>query len=267
MAIAADKGAVQADLTYLIGGHGSELGGKEVLLVDIVHVLEYTEDCQLYSVFSLIGIGHGADEYLHALPGDALFHSLFHLVGGQMGQQIGNDEFGLVRLPADGDVQHLSALERHHSVEFQGYGDPLVLLYTAVIVGAEIAHLVALIHRYLLQVQAGCVHMGSGNHGAVAQVIFAYHCKHKGLAPVVAVEFHARLELHARHIFPEAALLGHGYGVFHGLSLGAGIVEESHVVPAIVLQLQTLLRTNQVIAVLLLIKEFFSHIIHCSISP
>ena len=267
MAIAADEGAIKTHLAHVKGRDGSQLRGEEVLLGNVIHIVENAKHRQLHPVLALVGIGGGADEDVQALAGDALGHGLLHLVGSQVGQQVGNDELGFLRLPADADVDHIAVFQGHNAVQLQRNGDPLVLLDAAIVVGAEKAHLIGLIHGDLLQIQPGRIHMGAGDHRALAQVLAADDGQHQSLPPVVAVELHARAQLHARHILYKAPLLRHGNGVVHRLPLRAGVVQKRHIAQAVVLQGFALLGADQVIAVLLLIKQAGSHIIHGSISP
>ena len=150
MGIAADHGAVQTHLAHIVGGHGGQLGGEEVLFGDAVHVVKDAHHSVLHPVLALVGIGGAADENIQTLAGDALGHGLFHLVGRQMGQQVGDDKLGVARLTADNHIHHFPALQGHNAVELQGDGDPLVLLDAAVVMGLEKAHLVRLIHGDLL---------------------------------------------------------------------------------------------------------------------
>ena len=150
MGIAADQGAVQTHLANVKSGDGGQLRGEEVLLGDAVHVVKNAHHGVLYPVLALVGIGRAADQDIQALAGDALGHGLFHLIRRQMGQQVGDDELGLARFPADDHVHHLAALEGHNAVQLQRDGDPLVFLDAAVVVGLEVAQLVRLIHGDLL---------------------------------------------------------------------------------------------------------------------
>ena len=108
--------------------------------------------------------------------------------------------------------------------------------------------------------------MSAGDHAALRQAFFADNGKHQGLAPVVAVDFHAGLQLHAGHIGHKALALSDGNGVCHGLSLGAGAVQIVHIRPGVVLHRDALLGADQVIAVFLLVKKLASQIFHQSIT-
>ena len=187
MAVAADEGAVKTHLAHVKSGDGGQLRGEEVLLGNVIHIVENAKHRQLHPVLALVGIGGGADEDVQALAGDALGHGLLHLVGSQVGQQVGNDELRFIRFPADADVDHVAVFQGHNAVQLQRNGDPLVLLDAAIVVGAEKAHLIGLIHGDLLQVKPGRIHMSAGDHRALAQVLAADDGQHQGLAPVVAV--------------------------------------------------------------------------------
>ena len=80
-----------------------------------------------------------------------------------MGQQVGDDELGVVRLVANAHLDrfHLAVVAHaDHAAQFKRDRGPLVLFDAAVVVGLEEAQLIALVQGVLLQVQPGGVDVG-----------------------------------------------------------------------------------------------------------
>ncbi len=262
MTVAADERAVKPDLAHVKRRHGSKLRREEVLLRDAVHIVENAHHSKLHPVLAVVGIGRAADEDIKPLAREALGHGFFHLVGGEVGQQIGYDELRLTRLAPDDDIDGLPILQCDSAVQLQRDGDPLVFLYAAVVVRLEIAHFVRLVHSYLLEIKARRVHVRPGDNRAVGKRLFADDGEHQRLAAVVLIELHPRLYIHSGHILCKAVLLGEGDGVYDSLALHAGAVEKVHILPAILLYPHALIGVDKVIAVLLLVKELFSQFTH-----
>ena len=150
-----------------------------------------------------------------------------------MGQQVIDDELGILGLVADMDGHHRAVGKRHHAVELQGNGDPVVLADAAVVMGLEIGQLRVLIQGPGLQIQAGCVGVGGGNDGALGQRFSADDGQHDSLATVVAVHLVAGLEGHAGLIRHKAPLLGQLDAVVHAQTLGLAVVQKVLVILAI----------------------------------
>ena len=172
-----------------------------------------------------------------------------------MGQQVVDGKHGVVRPVAHRDPHHLSVLQRHHAVELQGNGHPLVLPDAAVVVGLEEAQLIALVQGVLLQVQPGGVDVGRPDVDPVLQAFPAHHGQHDGLVPVHLVDPVPGLQLHPPDIGPEAGGLRLGDGPVHALPLGLARVQELLVAGAVRLQRRALLRVQPVPAVLPLIDQ------------
>ena len=166
MAVAADERTVKADLAHVEGRDRGKLRREEILLGDAVHVIECGEHRELDPVLALARIWNRADEKLKSLACYALGHRLFHLLLRKMRQQVGDDEARLIRFSADADIHDSAVLEHGNAVQLEWDSYPLIFLYPAVIVRAEIAELVRLIHRVLLEVDARRVDMGAGNDRA-----------------------------------------------------------------------------------------------------
>ena len=179
-----------------------------------------------------------------------------------MGQQIGDDKTRILRVAADDHVHRLAGLERHDAVQLQRDRDPLVLLDAAVIVRLEIAQLVRLIHRDLLEVETRGVDVRPRDDTALAQRFLADHGQHQCLSAVILIDLVPRLERHTRHIGHKTAFLSQRDRAADSLALGARLVQPGHVIPAVVLQAQPLGGVNPVIAVFLLIEKLFSQVTH-----
>ena len=109
-------------------------------------------------------------------------------------------------------------------MQLQRDGDPLVLLDAAVVVGAEVAQLVRLIHGDLLEVEARGVDVRARDHSTVCEAALTDDGEHEGLAAVAGVDLHAGCEGHAGLIGHEATLFGEANGIDDGFTLGAGVV-------------------------------------------
>ena len=156
MAVGADEGAVEAHVHRPEGGDGGQLRGDEVLLHDAVLPVQQLQDGQLHPVApSSSARGRLPTRIFRLSAGMASPRGFFTWSVAQVGQQVVDGEHGVVRPVAHRDPHHLSVLQRHHAVELQGNGHPLVLSDAAVVVGLEEAQLVALVQGVLLQVQPG----------------------------------------------------------------------------------------------------------------
>ena len=160
-----------------------------------------------------------------------------------------------------------SVFQRDCAVQLQRDRDPLILFDAAVVVRFEVAQLVLLVERDLLEVETGRVDMRAGDHRAVGQALFADHGQQQRLAAIVDIELRAGLQLHAEAVLDEALLFRQRDGVVHRLALDAGAVQIVHVAPAVVLHREALLGADQVIAVFLLVEKLLSQFIHASYPP
>ena len=263
MAVAADERTVKADLAHIKSRDSGKLRREEILLGDAVHIIERGEHRELDPVLALACIGNGADEQLQPLAGNALGHRLFHLLLRKMRQQISDDKARLVRFSADADIHDCAVLKHGDAVQLERDSDPLVFLYPAVVVRAEIAELVRLIHRVLFEVDARRVNMGTGDDRAVGQTVLADNGEDKRLAAVAVIDLRAGAQLHAGVELDKSVLLRHSDRVRDSLALGAGIVQKLHVAAAVVLNGDMLGGIYQVVAVLRLIKKLAFDFIHC----
>ena len=262
MAVAADHAAVDADLADVKGRYGGKLCGQEVLFPDAVRIVQQAEHRQLDAVLAFVGIGDRSDQDMQALARDALGHGLLHLILRQVGQQVGDDEFRLVLFPPQGDVHALAGFQCDRAVQLQRDRHPLILFDAAVVMGAEIAELILLVERDLLEVQAGRVDVGPCNDGPLGKTFLSDDGKHHCLSAVHAVNAVAGLQRRGRVKGAEAGRLSLAYGQPHGFAFDAGFIQKFHVAAAVVLQLHSLLRVQAVIAVLRLKEQGFTHIFH-----
>ena len=263
MAVGADEAAVKAQLPGLGGGDGFQLGGDEVLLGDAVLLVENVQNGQLHPVGALVVLqGTAADENVQALGSNGLIEGLFALLPAQVGQQVIDDELGILFLVADGHADGAAVGPDHHAVELQRDGDPLVLADAAVVVGFEIGQLRVFIQGVGLQIQAGGIGVGSANVGAFGKGLSADDGQHDALAPVVHIDLPAGLQSHSGLVGHEAPGLGQGHGVIHAVPLGLAVVQEAAVVGAVGLQRLLFSGRQTVPAVLGLIEKFVAQFAH-----
>ncbi len=85
-------------------------------------------------VLALARIWNRADEQLGPSPVMPSAIVFFHLLLRKMRQQVGDDEARLIRLSADADIHDSAVLEHGNAVQLEWDSDPLIFLYTAVIV-------------------------------------------------------------------------------------------------------------------------------------
>jgi len=151
--------------------------------------------------------------------------------------------------------QHRAVGKRHHAVELQRDGDPLVLADAAVVMGLEIGQLRVLVQGPGLQVQTGRVGMGGGNVGTPGQRLGADHRQHDALAPVVAVHLVAGFEGHTGLELHKAVLLRQLDAVLHAQPLGLAVVQEVLIILAVVVHGGLLALRQAVIAVLRRVQQ------------
>ena len=182
-----------------------------------------------------------------------------------MGQQIVDDELGVLRLVTDMDGQHRAVGERHHAVQLQRDGDPLILADAAVVVGLEIGHLRLLIERPGLQIQAGRIRVGGGNVGALGQRLRADDRQHDALAPVIAVYLIAGFQRHTGLEFHKALFFGQFNAVLHAHALRLAVVQKILIRLAVVVHGGLLAFRQTIVAVFRRIQQllaqlaFFTH--------
>ena len=137
----------------------------------------------------------------------------------------------------------------HHSVEGQGNGGPLILLDPPIIVGFAVGHLLLLIQRILLQVQAGGVDVGRPDHRPLVQALLADHRQQEGLAPVVPVHLVPGPEFLPPDQGAEPGGFRQADGIVHALPLGLALIQKGLIAGAIGLDVLLLPRGQTVITV------------------
>ena len=258
MAVSADEGAVETDVARGECGNGGYFCREEVLFAHTVLPVEVVEHGELELILDvLVRIGHCADNNVELF---ALYHlcaALCHLFAAEVGQKVVDIEYGVVRLFADVKLYLSAVFEHNHAVQGEGYGCPLVLLDSAIVVRLQKAHTRLLIQRILLYIYPGRVDVRSDYAQAVLFEVFASHAEHHhALAAVYEVLFIARGELVAEFEFGEARLPCHSYRGGAGLALGLGLVEEGLITFGIGEHLRALLFGGNLEIVLLFIGKF-----------
>ena len=238
VAIAGNQGAVQAAVARAARRNDLELGRDKVLLLDAVLVCQDGQDVLGHGVLGLLGLlgalALGGLHHERAVAHDDVEHLalddlgslLGHLVLAQVGQQVGDVEHGVGRILAHADLDVGAVLQRHHAVQGQRHGDPLVLLDTAVVVRVEAGDLVGLVERVLLHVEARRVDVGTQDVEALLERLGAEMDKQQRLAIGGRVHLVAGDELLA---LGDAALkrqVAGGFGKLHsrGAALALGLV-------------------------------------------
>ena len=154
--VGADQAAVEAQVPRLEGRYGFELSGKEVRLGHAVFFMKDPQNVELDELaFVVIAQRPGANEDVEVLALDHFGGLAGHLLGREVGQQVGYAEHGIVRVLADADRHAGSVPEYHHSMQGQRDGRPLVFFDPAVVMGVKIRQVVVFIQRIRLQIEAG----------------------------------------------------------------------------------------------------------------
>ena len=219
MAIAQNHGAVETHVAGGAGGHDLDLGGEEVLLLDIVLFLE---DVQEHLLDGLLGgvlvvlvklDGAAAHDHVEDLGVDGVLGGLGHLLAREVDQQVGDGKDRVVGLVTDVDVDGGAVLFADDAYECERGSDPVVALDAAIVVRVEISHVAGLEGGVLLEVQARRVHVGAQDVKALLERGGAQVDEHEVLAVICGVHLVAGLERAALgdHVLKidVARLLGH----------------------------------------------------------
>ena len=241
VAVGTNEPAIQANIHSVGCGNEAQFRthkvgfGHTVLLVQIGHNHQfYLIGCGslLAVLFKIRGSG---DQDIQTLTGECLAERLGILILCQVGQKIGDAEYGIARVVADAHIHALAVCLDHGAVQGQGHGDPLILTDTAVVVGLEIAQTVALVQRMLFQVQTGGVDVGSGNAHAALDGLRTCTNNIQTLLTVVVIQFIACGDLVTQFVLTEAFLLQDTDGSNQCLTLGLTVIQELHVVHTVLL--------------------------------
>ena len=151
VAVAADQGAVKAQVVNGKGRHQLQLGRQQISLHNAVFLVQQIEDIELHLFAGFVVLkGAGADDNVQLFPFDQLVDLAGVLLQRQVGQNVRNTELGVTRLLAQAHIHIGAVVFANAAVERQGNGGPLVLFNTAVVVGLKQCQPVVLVHRALL---------------------------------------------------------------------------------------------------------------------
>ena len=266
MAVGTQQAPVQAHFPALAGRNHRQLGGAEIVFHNAVLLVQQPHDVQLHQVAALALQRLGTQDHIQLLTGNALGQGLLHLVSGQVDQQIGDHQNGIVLVLADGDGDLAAVLLADHTVDGQGHAGPLVLLDAAIVVGLEVGDFGILIHGLGLQIHPGGIHVGSADVGTLSQALGTHHGDHKALATVVHVNLVAGLDLHTGDSRLEAVLLGLSGSPRGGFPLGLAGIHKSSVALAIGFHFGTVLIRQTCVAVLGAAQQRFAEFIYVHLS-
>ena len=262
MTVSADKAAVDADVRGVHGGDSLQLGGRQVALRDTVLVIQPLQHLHLHSV-GVVAVAQGtaAQQQVQRLAGNSLAQGLLALLAAQVGQQVGDDQLGLVTL-TDAHIHHSAVLLHHHAPQLEGDRDPLVLTHAAVIMGLEIRHTVFLIQRVGLQIQPGGVDMSGGDLHALRQALLPYDRQHQALAAVGGIHLVTGLQRHAPAVRDKALRLGTGDGGADAETLRLALVQKALVVHTVALHLRQVGLGQHIVAVALITQKLLLQGLH-----
>ena len=251
MAIAQNHGAVEAHVAGGTGGHDLDLGGEEVLLLDVVLLLE---DVQEHLLDGLLGgvlvvlvklDGAAAHDHVEDLGVDGVLGGLGHLLAREVDQQVGDGKDRIVGLVTDVDVDGGAVLFADDAHECKRGGHPVVALDAAVVVRVEVGHVAGLEGGILLKVQARRVHVGAQDVKALLERGGAQVDEHKVLAVIGGVHLVACLELAAFGDYglqvDVSRLLGHLDAGLDAQALGLVLAQKLLIAAAKLLELLDLL--------------------------
>ena len=256
MAIRADQGPVQADVTGLQRRNRLQLRGIQVVLYNAVLLIQQIHNGQLHpAALVLAADGSAAKEDVQRLAGNRFRQGLLVLGRAEMGQQVRNHQPGVSFVLADAYRYLTAVLHRHHTVQRQGEGQPLIFPDAAIIMGLKVRKLAVLVEGIGLQIQPGGIDMGGGKLNALRKRLRADMSQHHSLAPVAEPDLAAGLQRHAPGIGPVTRFLRQPDGLRSTKTLRLARVQKCLVARAVALHgLQV---NGFVIAVLLAGQQFF----------
>ena len=136
-----------------------------------------------------------ADNKIKRLALDKCGGLFLHLVLGQMGKQIRDEENRVVLLFAYIDQNSLSALFDHNAVDSEGQGDILILFDASVIMGIQVAEAAVLIDGILFDIQAGRIDVRAQDVDPLLKRLFSDPEQDHGFVHPDTVDTVAGLEL------------------------------------------------------------------------
>ena len=121
-------------------------------------------------------------------------------------------------MQTDADLQHSAVSLRHHPMQCQGQGDPLVFLDAAIIMGIKISQAAFLIQGILLHIQAAGIYVRTQDVHALFQRLLADIEEHNRLLHIHGIELSPRLDFFAPLYDPEELPIARGLCLPHCLS-------------------------------------------------
>ena len=192
--------------------------------------MEDPQDVELDQLpFLIVAQRPGADEDIEVLPLDHLGGLAGHLLGCEMGKQVGHAEDRIVRILSHPHRHGGTVPQHHHAVEGQGDGGPLVFFDPAVIMSVEIGQVMVLIQGIGLEVEAGRIDMRRSDGHAVGNGTGTDHREQQGLIPVIDVHPVPGFEGSGPVKGDKPRLLRHFDGFAHRFPLGLGRVHKGFV--------------------------------------
>ena len=267
VAVGTDEPAVQTYVHSVCCGNEAQFSTHKVCLGHTVLLVQICHNHQLHLIGGgsllavLFKIRRTCDQNIQSFAGERLTKGLGVLILCQVGQKIGDAEYGITRVVADAYVNTLTVCLDHGAVQSQRNGDPLILTDTAVVVGFEIAQTVALVQRMLFQIQAGGIDVGSGNAHAALNGLGACTDNIEALLPVVVVQLIACGDRLTQLVLTEAFLLEDTDSSHQRLALGLTVVQELHVIHTVLLCCFSFLGAPGFKSIFLLVEEGFRQIL------
>ncbi len=112
-------GAVEAHVAGGAGGYDLDLGGEEVLLLDVVLFLDEVEEHLLDGLLDLLVAfdddGTAGNDDIEVLMVDGLAGGLLHLIACEVDQQVGDAEDRIGRVLAHGDIHRPATMTSRFS--------------------------------------------------------------------------------------------------------------------------------------------------------
>ena len=168
LAVSENQGLVETDVAGLACGNQLELGGCKIILRDSVFLLEELQHLLLavargilvlLGILIVLNVGIAGHDGIELFGFDEVGCGLLHLLLGDVRQDVGDAEDGILGVVSDGDLDLGAVGLEDHAVDCKRAGHPLVFLDSAVVVRVQIhdAGLVelVLIDGVLLGIESG----------------------------------------------------------------------------------------------------------------
>ena len=192
--VSADERSVKADVVRLCDRNGLDFRGEEVFLRYAVFFIENFQHSEFDRVLFFASCRDTADEDVEVFRREAVRNSLDDLLLREVREKVGDVEVWIALFLAYANIDVFAVFERHDAVKCERNREPLILLYTAVVVRLEESHVRLLIERDLLQVKARAVDVSDEDSDAVlCDVRRACFENKETFSAVVVIEFVARV--------------------------------------------------------------------------